>query len=144
MRFPRLGLLLVLALFIAALGAACGSGNNGNSFALSPDGSIGDDGSSSGGGDGQSLFGDGASGEASGPIAISPQNKVITVPYGTHAPTVQYTATAGGSPVPASFAIDLGQVGRSTPRRGCSSRAASSAASRTCRRLTAARRSRRR
>ena len=112
-RLPRLGLLLLLALLVAALAAACGSSTSGgNGFVPGSDASVGDGaGSSSGGGDGGNLLGDGGRSDASGPLSIAPQNKVITVAYGQHAPTVQYTAKAGGTPVPASFAIDLGQIG---------------------------------
>jgi hypothetical protein len=54
--------------------------------------------------------GDGSTGIPMGTLTISPQNIAITVPYGTHAPTVTYSAAVGGHPVSASFSIDLGQV----------------------------------
>jgi hypothetical protein len=44
-------------------------------------------------------------------LVISPTSQSITVPYGTQTPTVQYTATINGNPVPASFATDSGQIG---------------------------------
>ncbi|MGD0526489.1 MAG: hypothetical protein ABSE49_15180 [Polyangiaceae bacterium] len=46
-----------------------------------------------------------------GVLVISPTSQSITVPYGTQTPTVQYTATINGNPVPASFATDSGQIG---------------------------------
>ncbi len=55
--------------------------------------------------------GDGSTSIPTGPLTIAPLNDVITVPYGTQAPTVTYTAKVGGQSVAASFSIDLGQVG---------------------------------
>ena len=46
----------------------------------------------------------------SGALAITPAAASIVVPYGTHTPTVTYTAKAGGATVAASFSIDLGQI----------------------------------
>jgi hypothetical protein len=121
-RLPRFGFLLVLllALTVAALAGACGSSKNSvfNGGGPTGDASMsGDDSSSTG--DGPNLFGDGGTGDgATGPLAIAPANKAITVTYGQHTPTVTYTATAGGLSVPASFAIDLGQIGTINPATG--------------------------
>jgi hypothetical protein len=46
-----------------------------------------------------------------GVLAIAPAAQTIGVTYGQQAPTVQYTATINGNPVPASFSIDSGQIG---------------------------------
>jgi hypothetical protein len=45
-----------------------------------------------------------------GPLVLSPLNQTVTVTYGEQSPTITYKATAGGEPVSASFAIDLGQI----------------------------------
>ncbi len=111
-RVPRFALLLVVFLVVAALAGACGSSNN-NAFPPGggPDASTNDDGPG-GRSDAPSLLGDGASNDGlSGTLTISPANTSIAVPYGTHAPTVTFTAAMGGVPVPASFSIDLGQIG---------------------------------
>jgi len=114
MRSSRLGLLLFVCLLIAALGAACGSSNGGSTFVPGGDASLDGSGDSSGGssgGDGSNLFGDGSGGDgATGPLAISPANSTIVVPFGTQSPTVKFTATAGGQTVNASFSIDLAQI----------------------------------
>ena len=111
-RLPRLGLLLVACLGIAAVGGACGTATN-SAFQRggSGDASTGaSDGSTRS--DGPSLLGDAAEGDApTGAMAITPANLKIAVPYGASAPTVTYKATVGGLSVPASFAIDLGQIG---------------------------------
>ncbi|HEX3344154.1 MAG TPA: hypothetical protein VHS09_06250, partial [Polyangiaceae bacterium] len=117
MRSSRFALLLFLGLLVAALGGACGGGGNGSTFDPGHDASVADgnggDGAASGsGGDGPNLFSDAAGGDApTGTLAIAPMNKTIVVPYGTHAPTVPFTATVNGAAVNASFAIDLGQIG---------------------------------
>ena len=54
-----------------------------------------------------SLFGD----APSGPLTIDPANKVVDVTYGQPPPTVAYTAKIGAAVVPASFAIDRGEIG---------------------------------
>ena len=54
--------------------------------------------------------GDGSTSIPTGPLTIAPLNDTITVPYGTQAPTVLYTAKVGSQSVAASFSIDLGQV----------------------------------
>jgi hypothetical protein len=111
--FPRFGLVLFVAILVAAIAAACGSSNGNSGFPSgSNDGSAG---SSSGGdgagGDGPNLLGDGGVFDANGPLVISPANQAIDVNYGQMMPTVKYTASIGGAMVHASFAIDLGQIG---------------------------------
>lgn len=113
---PRFGLILFVALAVAAIAAACGSSNNGSGFTPGgPDGSASSSGGgdgSSGGGDGPNLLGDGSGlSDANGPLVISPANKAIDVNYGQMTPTQTYTATIGGASVHASFSIDLGQIG---------------------------------
>jgi hypothetical protein len=118
-RLPRFALLLLVSLLVAALAGACGSSNNGSAFKPggSGDASMGDDAENSP--DGPSLLGDAGSSDApTGPMAIAPANTSIAVPYGTHAPTVTFTATVGGVQVPASFSIDLGQIGLINPATG--------------------------
>jgi hypothetical protein len=111
-RLPRFGLLLFAVLAVAAAAGACGSSNNGSAFnGGNGDASTGDDGSM-GRSDAPSLLGDASSGDAlTGTMTIAPANTSIAVPYGTHAPTVTFTAAVGGVQVPASFSIDLGQIG---------------------------------
>ncbi|HEY3816854.1 MAG TPA: hypothetical protein VGL81_06780 [Polyangiaceae bacterium] len=46
-----------------------------------------------------------------GVLVIAPTAQSINVTYGQQTPTVQYTATINGSPVPASFSTDSGQIG---------------------------------
>jgi hypothetical protein len=46
-----------------------------------------------------------------GVLVIAPTSQTIQVAYLQQSPTVQYTATINGNPVPASFAIDSGQIG---------------------------------
>ncbi len=48
---------------------------------------------------------------ACGVLVIAPASQTIQVLYLQQSPTVQYTATINGNPVPASFAIDSGQIG---------------------------------
>jgi hypothetical protein len=110
-RSMRLGLFCVLVLALVATVAACGSSNSSGSFPPVNDGGPPRDGTA-GGFDGPSLLGDAGGGDApSGPLAIAPMNLSIPVAYGTQTPTVTFTATAGGVPAPASFSIDLGQIG---------------------------------
>ncbi len=110
-RLHRFALLLLLSLLVAALAAACGS-SNGSSFKPGGGDASSDDDGSLGKPDGPTLLGDAGSTDGpTGPMAIAPANTSIAVPYGTHAPTVTFTATVGGVQVPASFSIDLGQIG---------------------------------
>ncbi|MGH7298307.1 MAG: hypothetical protein ACRELB_25430, partial [Polyangiaceae bacterium] len=110
-RLPRITLALFVALVVAGLAAACGS-HGGSAFSPGSGhdgGAVGD--ATGGGQDGPTLLGEGGAGDApSGPLAIAPVNATLSVPFGTQTPTVTFTATAGGAPVPASFTIDLGQI----------------------------------
>ena len=115
-RPSRLGFLLFASLLIAAFGGACGSSSNGSIFTPGQDAAAGDDGAgtdgSSGSGDGHNLFGDDAAeGDASGTLVIAPASTTINVNLGQQTPTVTYTATVYGKTVPASFAIDRGEIG---------------------------------
>ncbi len=109
-------MVLVLGLLTAALAGACGGGGGNSTF--DGGGGGGSDGSTGGGhdaatpSDGPSLLGDGSSNPIpTGTLAITPDNLKIAVPFGTHAPTVPFQANIGGVSVPASFSIDLGQIG---------------------------------
>jgi hypothetical protein len=115
MRSSRLGFLLLLALLIAALGAACGSNGNSSTFNRgqgdASDAQGGDD-RSIGTDDGPHLVGDDAfNGDATGTLVIAPAAQTIDVNVGQQTPTVTYTATVYGQTVPASFAIDRGEIG---------------------------------
>jgi hypothetical protein len=103
-------LLLLLAVLVAVVIGACGGGDDstftgGGKDAGGQDGTVGPH-------DG-SLFGDTVSfGETSaGQLLIAPADKIVDVNIGMPLPTVQYTATVGGSPVAASFSIDRGEIG---------------------------------
>jgi len=118
LRSLRLALLVALCLVVAAVAGGCGSGNS-SSF---PDG--GADGSTTTGATdaslhdsgGTSLLVDGTT--PTGVLAISPLHPAITVPYGTHAPTVTFKATSGGVAVAASFTIDLAHIGTMSASTG--------------------------
>jgi hypothetical protein len=114
----RLGFLLLVCIVLAASGGACGSSggslfHGGKADAGGVDGAgdgttgAGDDGPHFGGGD----DGAGGDGGAIGPLAITPANMVIDVNVGQQTPTVTYAATVFGNAVPASFAIDRGEIG---------------------------------
>jgi hypothetical protein len=113
-RVPLLALLIIL---IAALHGACGNSNPPSAFITpgpeagpSVEAGSGDDVTVSD--DGPIGFGDDAAGDdASGALAIAPANQAIDVDFGKQTPTVQYTATASGHPVAASFSIDRGEIG---------------------------------
>ncbi len=111
-RLPRFGLLLLVLLVGSTLAAACGSSNSSSFTPGSGTDASGVDDGSVDRSDGPSLLGDaGSSDGPTGTLTIAPANTSIAVPYGTHAPTVTFTAAVGGVKVPASFSIDLGQIG---------------------------------
>lgn len=112
MRFPRLWLVLVVAVVVAALGGACGSGGR-SVFAPGQDASVGDGATGDTGTfDGPSLVGDGSGDDGgTGALVISPTNQTIDVTYGQKTPTVTFSATVSGQAVPASFSIDRGEIG---------------------------------
>ncbi|MBX3185205.1 MAG: hypothetical protein KIT72_08255 [Polyangiaceae bacterium] len=110
----------------AAVVAACGGGDGGSSNNPGFGGSGGDGGSSAAGGAAGDA-GSGAFGGTAGSLNIdggggnvhafnvtpeAPQR--ITVPFGTQAPTVSFEATLNGSPAPAGWAVDRGEVGTIT------------------------------
>lgn len=109
---------LVAAVTIGALGAACGT-SGGSTF------SKGDkDGGPNGRLDGGSLDldaslhlpdsgqgGGGSDGPEAGALSISPANKTVTVTIGATAPTIQYEALIAGAVVPVSWSIDRGEIG---------------------------------
>jgi hypothetical protein len=105
---------------MATLGNACGGSGGGDESATDRDGggrAQGDD-ATTGFGDDAMLMGfnggDGGAGsgpDVNGPLAITPLNDVIDITYGQAAQTVQFTATINGYTVPASFAIDRGEIG---------------------------------
>jgi hypothetical protein len=105
------GLCVVLGV---AAAAACGSNGTGSGF----------DGGTDGGGGGGShdgpsgydvlhLFdtgnGDGPFG--TGPLTITPVNKVVDVTVGSASPTVHYVAQVGSAVVPVSWSLDRGELG---------------------------------
>ncbi len=113
MRFPRLGVLLILSLLVSALAAACGSNSPSSAFTPGQDAATGDgttgDGSSSG--DGPTLLGDDGGDDSGDTLVIQPQNQAIAVVYGQQTPVVNFTATVHGAMVHASFTIDRGEIG---------------------------------
>ncbi|MGH7269344.1 MAG: hypothetical protein ACREJ3_02855, partial [Polyangiaceae bacterium] len=105
---------------LSGLGAACGSsGPGGSTFVPGvPDASLTAGDASSPWSDagfgvtgGDAARGDSGGQALVGPLVIGPANKTIDVNYGAQTPSVTYTATIGGQIVPASFAIDRGEIG---------------------------------
>jgi hypothetical protein len=106
---------------IAALGNACGGSGGDAGSTTSGDGGGGsvraEDATSGFGDDGAIVgFTGGDSGAANGPdvngpLAIAPADDVVDVTFGQAAQVVQFTATINGYSVPASFAIDRGEIG---------------------------------
>jgi hypothetical protein len=116
-RRPRFGVLLFVCLATAALAGACGNSGNNSGFQPGSTNDASSGGSGDAGSDGPGLLGgDGA--PPNGTLTITPNNLKVAVPYGTHAPTVTFKAAAGGVSVPASFSIDLGQIGVIDPGTG--------------------------
>jgi hypothetical protein len=107
MNVRRLGLVVTMLAALAGLAEACGSGRD--------DGVPGSDGGPSNG-DATATFGDdGATGgpgpDVNGPILLTPANSTIDVNYGQPGNAVVFSATIHGIKVPASFAIDRGELG---------------------------------
>jgi hypothetical protein len=104
---------------MAALGAGCGGAGEGADTGGSKDGGLITTGDATGvftddGGNGFTGNGDDSttSGpDVNGPLAIAPDDDVIDVTYGQAASTVPFSATINGITVPASFAIDRGEIG---------------------------------
>lgn len=98
-----------------AVAAACGS-SEGSSFVPGGGGSGGLDGggSSSSGGFGTGDGGGGEGGTPIGqPITIEPKDQTLTINVGDPLPTIQFVAriAATGQEIPASWAIDRGELG---------------------------------
>jgi hypothetical protein len=110
--------------FSIALGAiigACG-GSPSSDFATHMDAGGGTDSGhtvvpilrvDSGPGSGSSDAGDGGSAPIvpNGPLTITQVNQTLNVTIGSAAPTLQYAAFVGGTPVSASWSIDRGELG---------------------------------
>jgi hypothetical protein len=118
MGIPRPAVLLLGTIGLAAA-AACSSTTGVSVFGSGVQSSTDGDGGAlrSDGGqvlviDQDATIADGGSGsDVNAPLAISPAQQTIDVVYGGQTPTVTFTATANGSPVAASFAIDRGEIG---------------------------------
>jgi hypothetical protein len=114
--------LLALPLSFAVVVAACGGGGGGNSTFQPPGSEGGSDDSSSGGGSDSGMasdtrigFGDGSSsgsgGDSSAGFDVEPSTlQTITVKIGHPIPTVIFTATEHGQPVPAGWSVDQGNL----------------------------------
>src|SRR5580698_6841579 len=121
MRSLRPWLAVTCFAVMATLGNACGgSGGDGESTTERDGGggpSQGDDATTGFGDDGSIVRFNGGDGgtangpDVNGPLVITPMNDVIDVTYGQAAQTVQFGATINGYTVPASFAIDRGEMG---------------------------------
>ena len=105
----KLGFFLTAGILVGALAGACG-GVGPKSF---PGGdsdagmTTGDDDS----GDATRMFGDASDELPVGPLDLSPLAPSIDVDFGNGTPTVQFTASVAGHPVPAAFTIDRGEIG---------------------------------
>jgi hypothetical protein len=121
--------LLAIFLTVAIVASACGGGSGGSSF-VPPGPEGGDDGTASSSGssgagdsgfvpDGPSLVGDGSTGsssssgggDATAVFDVQPSTlQTVTVTVGQPIPTVVFTATDNGQPVPAGWTIDRGNL----------------------------------
>ena len=112
---PRWPLTVLVSLMLASsVAAACGS-NSDDSIFIGDDGGSSSSSSSSSGS--SSGFGDVDGTAPNGdPFAVTPANPTtITVPAGTHTPTVVFTATAKGAPAAVKWQLDRGDIGTITP-----------------------------
>jgi hypothetical protein len=98
---------LLLFVILGAIAGACASSRDSGGWG----GNTADGGPppSGAGDDAANLVGDDGS-VASGTLLIAPAAQTINVVYGQHSPTITYTATANGASVPATFAIDRGEI----------------------------------
>ncbi|MBI4699977.1 MAG: Ig-like domain-containing protein [Deltaproteobacteria bacterium] len=110
-----LGAGLLVALVGAAISGACSAGNE--AFGVAPGGGgqsgTGGSGLHGGGGAGFNPDGgdfDGGTTDASTVLAISPQDPVLTVVTGQPVPTVTFQVLNTGSPVPALWLVDRGEI----------------------------------
>jgi hypothetical protein len=94
--------LFAAMLGVALVGGGCGSRGNG----ASPDGGAAGDGASDDGGEGGLSLGNGDAGQG---LVIQPQNPTLNVTApGT---TLQFQALVNGTPSPASWTIDVADIG---------------------------------
>ncbi len=110
---PRLPLTIAVTLMLAAaIAGACGSSGGDSTFNGE------DGGASSSGSSGESSTSSGFLPTPDGtlpsntPFDITPAGaQTITVPFGTHAPTIAFAATAKGAPAAAAWHLDRGDLG---------------------------------
>jgi hypothetical protein len=101
----RIWLFVLSLAIVCGAFAACGD-DPGNVFG--DGGNHGDDATT----DGNNPFGDDGGFDPDGQaLVITPQNQMVTVVDGQPPPTVQYTATLGGTQVQAIWQIDKGEIG---------------------------------
>jgi hypothetical protein len=109
-----LGLALIVGVGIAACGTDGGSKFDDNNPTNDGGNGMGD--TEGGGGPGFGGEGGVNEGGTTQTFDVSPSaQQIITVPAGTHAPTVVYTATANGNPIDAKWQVDRGDLGTITP-----------------------------
>jgi hypothetical protein len=118
MRSSRLWLALSASAVIVSLGVGCGgagdggdSKDGGGTLVRGDDGTTGFNDDGSGGGFIGADDGGGNGPDVNGPLAIMPADDVIDVTVGQSATNVTFVATINGNTVPASFAIDRGEMG---------------------------------
>ncbi len=120
MRSLRPWLVVTCFAVMAGLGNACGGGGGDAGPGAGKDGGgsgvTSDDATTGFGGDDGSIGFTGSDAgsngpDVNGPLAISPADDVIDVTYGQAGTTVQFAASINGYPVPASFAVDRGEIG---------------------------------
>ncbi len=127
-RASRFGTVLGLAVFVAAIAAACGGGKV--STGTSSHGTTGTGGAGTGtggsngnGGSSLTLVGSSTSGSGTGGstnvLDVEPTPvQTITVTAGQTTPTVKYTATLNGQPANPGWGVDKGNVGTVSPTSG--------------------------
>jgi hypothetical protein len=119
---------LGLSIALGAIIGACG-GSPSSDFVERPDTGGGSDGGSHEAGPGPILRWDSGSSSSdagdgggiiipTGPLTITPLNQTLNVTIGSAAPTLQYQASVGGTPVSASWSIDRGEIGTLDPATG--------------------------
>src|SRR5439155_2106653 len=98
--------------FVLSLAVVCSAfaacGDDGENVFKTDSGNNGDDATT----DGTNPFGDdGGFDPDAQALVVMPQNQMVTVIDGQPPPTVQYTATLGGTQVTALWQIDKGEIG---------------------------------
>jgi hypothetical protein len=120
MRSSRLLLGFVACTVMFGLGQGCGGSGSTGGGDTDDGGSLihGDDATTSFNDDGGGIGFIGAGEDATmnapdvnGPLAITPADDVIDVTYGQAAANVTFAANVNGTPVPAAFSIDRGEIG---------------------------------